>query len=772
MTSSRPSAASLETSADTPLSCRRILASSTKAQRVWIGPQSAKSLSAEDSKAYVLAHTIMCHIAVRAPAAHASGHPGGPLSAFTFSYFLSKRRDPGRDQPLRISAGHLSLLSYTLQWLFGREGKDARLASPASIIEAFRTPKGLPGHVEAGIGDIPFGTGPLGKGVSQALGVAFGLKHRRLPGTVDVLMADGDSQEGQIMEAFRLAPVLKTSNLIVHGDFNDIQLSGVPSQTMATDMASIADAAGWNVVEVQNGNDPGQVVAALDAADALQNSDHPTFVCYYTTMGHGVKLMEDGSTSGKKNWHGTPMKKEEAEQAIALLPDLDAAIKSYESFRSEEKKRFTKSQRVVTDITLPWEAASLKKNGYTRTVTTEKNAARKDFGSVHLASLMRADERIVVLHADLAGSGGFDDVEKLFPSRVINVGVAEANMAMMASGMRQAGLLPVTYTFAAFGTNEARASARLIDINCGHTRCSVLHDCTHAGLSVGEDGETHQERHYLNIPFDHTQVWMPADANQAAAMAEKGMELIAEGHTSVFIFMPRSGSNAVLAAKGKPFYDSSYAFDGRMDMLRGSGGFTDQATLIASGATLEPALAAADALLHAKERVHVRLLNASCIRPIDASAILHAALETAHLIVVEDHSSEGGIASQVADVIADFSIPCSLRRLGVNHYFPSAPSHDLMFLAGIDRDSILDAVEDELRVEICGGEDALVTFIHEFVHNVRHSRFRKSCTEFIERLTGEKGYLEALRTAWANREFPVERLPDSATLLSRLQDLL
>lgn len=752
----------------TPLSCRHILGSSTTGERIWIGPDSKASLNKEDLRQYELAHTLMCHIAVRAPTAHASGHPGGPLSSFTFAYALSKRRDSAVDQPLRMSAGHLSLLSYTLQWLFGREGNDARLASLQSIIDTFRVPKGLPGHVEAGIGDIPFGTGPLGKGVSQALGVAFGLRHRKAPGIVDVLMADGDSQEGQIMEAFRLATHLKVGNFIVHGDFNDIQLSGIPSKTFATDMASIAHAAGWHVIEVQNGNDIAQVWAAQDAAEKLLGNERPVFICYYTTMGNGVTVMEEGSNSGTKNWHGTPMKEEEAKKAIEALPDFETTIAEYEPFRAVETKRFSKAPAVVTDVLLPWKSP----NGYVRSVTAEKGGARKDFGAVHLKNLMELDERIIVLHADLAGSGGFDEVEKEFPDRVINVGVAEANMVMMASGMRQAGLLPVTYTFAAFGTNEARASARLIDVNCGHTRCAVLNDCTHAGLSVGEDGETHQERHYLNIPFDHTQVWMPADCNQAGAMAERAMEIIAEGHTSIFVFMSRSGGAQVTSPDGSIIYDASYKFDGMADIVRGSGDFGDRATIIASGATLEGAISAADALLHAKEPVRVRVLNIACVRPIDASTIISSALETTHLIVVEDHSSEGGIATQVADVIADFSIPCSLRRLGVNHYFPSGSAHDLYFLAGLDRDSIIDAVEDEINTEVCGGEDALVTCLHEFIHNVRHSRFRASMRPFIERLVSDTGYLEALRTGWANRECPADRLPLNKALLENLRGLL
>lgn len=235
----------------------------------------------------------------------------------------------------------------------------------------------------------------------------------------------------------------------------------------------------------------------------------------------------------------------------------------------------------------------------------------------------------------------------------------------MATGMRQTGLLPVTYTFAAFGTNEARANARLIDINCGHTRCAVLNDCTHAGLSVGEDGETHQERHYLNIPFDHTQVWMSADSNQAAAMAEKAIEHICEGHTSVFTFFPRDGHEQLKSPDGSIIYDKDYQFDGKADLIRGAGDITDQVTVIATGIPVHSAVAAVDRITNSQSRItNVRVLNIASVRPIDASAVIQAALETGHLIVVEDHSSEGGLASQVADIIADFSLPALCVGLG------------------------------------------------------------------------------------------------------------
>jgi len=758
----RPDAKAL-TGKDVPMSLQRIAQSQTMADSVWIDTSNASSLSSDDQKQYDLAFTIIRHLAVQAPSKHASGHPGGPLSAFTFAYMVTKHRDPSVDQPLRMSPGHLSVLGYGLQWLFGRNGHDKRLASPQSIIDTFRTPDGLPGHIEAGIGDIPFGTGPLGKGVSNALGVAYGLKYQKKKGMVDVLLADGDAQEGQVAEAFRLATHLKLDNLVVHGDFNDIQLSGIPSQTFASDFASIAQAMGWQVIEVQNGNDPAQVQAALHAADSCTGKGRPVFICYYTTMGHGIAFMEEGSNTGKKNYHGAPLSDEEVKKALAMLDPLDSTVKEYESFQKKEKARYEKAP-VETDIAL-----SFAPKGYKRTVMKEKGAARKELGATHLLNLMKADDRIVVLHADLAGSGGFDKVEKELPDRVLNVGVAEANMYMMAAGMRQTGLLPVTYTFAAFGTNEARANARLIDINCGHTRCAIFNDCTHAGLSVGEDGETHQEQNYLTLPYRHTQVWMPGDSNQAGAMAEHGMELVAEGHTSVYVFSPRSGHPQLTTPDGDIIYGEDYRFDGKADLIRGQGDTTDQVTILATGIALHNAVAAADALQSGEEKVQVRILNVGCIRPLDAAAVIQAALETSHLIVAEDHNTEGGLATQVADVIADFGLPCTLRRLGLNHFFPSASSEDLFLFAGLDADSMIDAVLDEVRAESCGGEDGFVSAMHELTHNMQHSRFRETAQMFVDKLISEKEYMDSLRAYWKTKECPADKLPNNDDLMKKLQ---
>jgi transketolase len=764
----RPDAKTLigKNTKDVPMSLQRIAGSTSHGTRHWIGPKDAAKLSADDKKAYDLAHKIMMRLSIEAPIKHKSGHPGGPLSAFTFGYEVSRRRDPSVDESFRMSAGHLSLLGYNLLWLFGRDDGDDRLASPQAIMDSFRTISGLPGHIEAGVGDIPFGTGPLGKGLSNALGVAYGKKYLKKKGKVDVLVADGDSQEGQVAEAMRLASKMGIDNLVMHGDWNDIQLSGIPSKTMATDMADIAAAMGWHVVEVQNGNDIAQVRAANDLADTLLGKGHPIFICYYTTMGDGVALMEEGSNTGKKNFHGAPLSADEAKQALDLLklPSIDELTKDYLPFRQEHQMRYSKARSKRSSAVLPFPLPK----GYKRAITTAPGAARKDFGAVHLKALMAGDSRIVVLHADLADSGGFGAVEKAFPDRVINVGVAEANMYMMAAGMRQAGLLPVTYTFAAFGTNEARANARLIDVNTGHIPLGVLHDCTHAGLSVGEDGETHQERNYVNIPLDHTQVWVAGDSNQAAAMAEKGMELIAAGTDNIYVFSGRSNHPQLLTDSGKAIYDEKYEFDGRGTVVRGHGDQRDEATILSYGAALHEAVKAADILVGQKRSI--RVLNMASIRPLDAAAVLQAALETQHLIVVEDHNTEGGLATQVADLVADLAVPCTLRRMGVRHYFPSGPSEQLVVLAGLDAEEIANVVEDQFAYRLAGGEEAFVACLYALSERLKHTRFCVRASSYVDRLKADLPYLRTLRELWKSRALEAKQLPKNEDLQKMLPE--
>jgi transketolase len=261
---------------------------------------------------------------------------------------------------------------------------------------------------------------------------------------------------------------------------------------------------------------------------------------------------------------------------------------------------------------------------------------------------------------------------------------------------------------------------------------------------------------------------MSADSNQAAAALERGLSLIAEGHTSVYTFFPRSGHQQLTTPSGELLYSAEYVFDGTCDLLRGRGDTTDAATIIAVGIPVHDAVAAADQLL-SEEKLSIRVLNAACVRPIDASAIAAAALETRHIIVVEDHSSESGLAMQVANVIADFQLPCSLRRLGVNTYFPSATDTDLKFMAGLDVESLKNAVLDEVRKEVMGGDDACTTALYAMHENVQESIYGTSMKRYIDRLIDEKGYMESLRTYWRSKASAPEKMPSTPDLIRQLQ---
>ncbi len=680
---------------------------------------------------------------------------------------LANQRDPETDYPLIISPGHLSILTYGLDYVLGRE-----LASPYGIIDNFRTLGGLPGHAEAGIGETPYGTGPLGKGPSYALGVALGRKMQKQSGIVDVLVGDGEMQEGQPHEMLRLAPQLNIDNIVMHMDCNDVQLHRRPTDTMSSDFASLAHAAGWHVIEVENGNDPGQVRAAQTKATQLCGNGKPVFICYYTTMGNGVKVMEEGvnETGPKmKNFHGSPLSKADEERALRELPDLDDAVEAYEPTRRALKTAYDAAGRVEVDRTLPWNIDTLKSAGYSRTVTEKDGAARKDFGAVHILNLMKHDPRIVVLHADIAGSGGFGAVEKEFPDRVINCGIAEANMYSMAAGLRHAGFLPVTYTFAPFAVNEGRAALRLNDINLNHTRCGALHDLTHAGTSVGEDGTTHQELNYLSIPFDNSVVWSTADSNQAGAMAEEGMRLVAQGHTNVFTIFPRTDHPQLKKPDGSLLYGPDYEFDGKADLVRGCDDCTDRVTIITTGITTHEAVAAVDDLGEAAS--NVRVLNVASIRPLDSATILRAALETGTLVVVEDHNIEGGLASQVADLVGSFGLPVRVRRLGANGYQESAPANVVMHEAGFDRAGIKDVIDEELMEPRHETVPELIAAIGRIASALGdpNNRFALNAAPYISQLATDESYMHSLLDSWSERQRVERNLYDVQT---RLRDAL
>ena len=151
---------------------------------------------------------------------------------------------------------------------------------------------------------------------------------------------------------------------------------------------------------------------------------------------------------------------------------------------------------------------------------------------------------------------------------------------------------------------------------------------------------------------------------------------------------------------------------------------------------------------------------------------MQAALQAYHHTCVEYHNVERALASQVADIIADFQLPCSLRRMGLTHYFPSGKAEDLKFFAGLDAESIVNAVLDEVRTEVTGGEDAFVSAMHTFARHLMLSRFRETAKAFGEKLLKDGSYMDSLRSYWNDRTVAVEDMPTNDQLRKQLEEAI
>lgn len=249
-----------------------------------------------------------------------SGHPGGSLSSadlLTALYFKIMNHDPktwsrsGKDQDVFIlSAGHLAPVLYAS---LARSGY-----FPIEELGTLRKfGSRLQGHpcTESGLPGIFKPSGSLGQGLSVAAGYALGKKMDGDPNYVYCLCGDGESEEGQIWEAGIFAAHHKADNLIAFTDWNGQQIDGAVENVGGLgDLAGKWSSFGWNVVVVEDGNDPEKIIAAVDIAKACKGK--PSMILLHTEMGHGVDFM-----AGTHKWHGKAPSEEQRDAALAQLEE-------------------------------------------------------------------------------------------------------------------------------------------------------------------------------------------------------------------------------------------------------------------------------------------------------------------------------------------------------------------------------------------------------------------------------------------------------------------
>ncbi|NYB75211.1 transketolase family protein [Sedimentibacter hydroxybenzoicus DSM 7310] len=276
-------------------------------------------------------------------------------------------------------------------------------------------------------------------------------------------------------------------------------------------------------------------------------------------------------------------------------------------------------------------------------------ATREAYGEA-LKKLAASNPNIVVLDADLSGSTKTSEFKKVSPERFYNVGIAEQNLIGTAAGMSLAGKIPFASTFAMFAAGRA---FEIIRNTVAYPNLNVKIAATHAGLTVGEDGGSHQAIEDISLmrSIPNMTVISPADATEA----EQAVLSAAEYVGPVYIRLGRMAVDDV--------YDDSYKFElGKgVELKKG-----DDITIIATGLMVQEALKAAKKL--SEEGIDARVINIHTIKPIDAEIIIKAAMETKKIVTAEEHSIIGGLGSAVLEVLSD-TYPVKVKRVGVMDTF-------------------------------------------------------------------------------------------------------
>jgi len=552
-----------------------------------------------------------------------SGHPGGAFSSADFAVILF--RDYLRFAPMApkwhnrdrfvLSAGHESMLLYSLLHFMD--------LLPIEELENFRQLGSLtPGHPESHLTPgVEATTGPLGQGVSMAVGMAIAALHQRevlgsdlINNKIYSLVGDGDLQEDVALGAMQIAGHLGLHNLVVYYDKNDIQISGKTDRVSSVNFRQLFEAMQWEVIEI-NGHDHAAIRAALDHAQSERN--RPLLIIGETVMAKGAATME-----GSHKTHGEPLKPEEI---AATKSKLGLNPEAFFQVSEEAKDHFTAKLSTYNDEADRWEMAVRNRRkadssfdvlcgqllegevdltGMPTFAVGEKLATRVAFGKV-LEFMGQNIPGIMGGSADLEPSnntGAFAAAVGEFSKgnrtgRNLAFGVREFPMAAILNGMAlYGGMLPYGATFLTF-SDYSRNAIRMSAIQ----ELQVLHVFTHDSIFLGEDGPTHQSiEHVMSLrTIPNLLVFRPADARETVASMVQWLE---ETHRPSLLALTRQNVPTL---------------DGPVDVARGGyikyetqPGEAVETVIFASGSEVWVAIEAAQKL--AEGRGNIRVISLPC----------------------------------------------------------------------------------------------------------------------------------------------------------------
>ena len=307
---------------------------------------------------------------------------------------------------------------------------------------------------------------------------------------------------------------------------------------------------------------------------------------------------------------------------------------------------------------------------------SEKIATREAYGKA-LVELGEQNEKVVVLDADLAGATMTKYFKAAHPDRFFDCGIAEANMMNIGAGLSTMGLIPFCSTFAMFGAGRAYEQIRN---SIAYPKFNVKICCSHAGVSVGEDGGSHQSVEDIGLMrlVPGMTVIVPADAKEA----RKAVFALAEFQGPAYMRLARLAT---------PVFEEDYPFEiGKANVMREG----KDAAVFACGLMVNEALEAAKLL--AAEGVEISVINVHTIKPIDAACVTEYAEKCGNVVTVEEHSVIGGLGDAVADVLMG-KVNCKFRKIGINDQFgQSGKAADVLREYGLTADQIAERIKETM----------------------------------------------------------------------------
>ena len=305
-------------------------------------------------------------------------------------------------------------------------------------------------------------------------------------------------------------------------------------------------------------------------------------------------------------------------------------------------------------------------------------ATREAYGKA-LVELGKENENVVVLDADLSKSTKTADFKKEYPNRFINTGIAEQNLLGVSAGLSKYGKIPFASTFAVFATGRA---FEIIRNSICYPNMNVKIAATHAGITVGEDGGSHQsiEDIALMNSLPNMSVLVPADAKETNEIIKYAAKHVGP----VYIRLGRLNSEDI--------FEDTYEFEyGKGVSLREG----NECTIISTGITTSMAMKACDILK--EENIDVRLIHMPTIKPIDREIIERASKETKFILTCEEHSVIGGLGQIVASVTSE-TVPTKVVKLGIDDVFgESATPSELLEKHGLTTDNIVKIIKENLN---------------------------------------------------------------------------